>query len=339
MQPVEYHGGRVRLYPGDCLETLKGLPSDSVDLVLTDPPYAIASILKRFGAATATAAKDPAFARLSDKFRGCTWDTGEVAFSAAFWAEVLRVAKPGAFLIAFGGTATLHRQTTAVEAAGFEIRDMLGWLYLSGQVKSHDVAKLVARHDPEAARALEGFGTGVKPGIEPATLARKPLVGTIAQNLHAYGTGAVNVAAGMIDPEDGLGLRFPSNVCVDGSPEVDALYPEGAARLLYAAKADAHDRAGSDHATVKPLSLLRRYARMYCPAGGTILDPFAGSGTLGEAALLEGFSAILCEREPDYCEHIARRMDLVFAGPAIRRAESAKARNKAPKPAPLFGES
>lgn len=99
-----------------------------------------------------------------------------------------------------------------------------------------------------------------------------------------------------------------------------------AARFFYSAKADAHDRIGSGHPTVKPLDLMRWLARMLTPPGGTILDLFAGTGTTGEAAFLEGFSAILIEREAEYRADIARRMDLVLAGDGPRRREAARAK-------------
>jgi len=162
--------------------------------------------------------------------------------------------------------------------------------------------------------------------------------------------------------------RFPANLAHDGSdavlagfPSVDGLIggnndPNGslgyhggasglsrqgvkdsgsAARFFYTAKADAHDRVGSGHPTVKPLDLMQWLARMLCPPGGTILDPFAGTGTTAEAAFREGFSAVLIEREAEYRADIARRMALVLAGPATRKVAAAKAK-AARRPAPAF---
>ena len=135
---------RIRLMPGDCREVLKGIADCSIDSCVTDPPYALVSIVKRFGgknAAPAKTGKDGRHARLSGGFMGQKWDTGEVAHDPAFWAEVLRVLKPGAHLVAFGGTRTFHRMVCAIEDAGFEVRDQLAWLYGTGFPKSHDVAK------------------------------------------------------------------------------------------------------------------------------------------------------------------------------------------------------
>ena len=155
--------------------------------------------------------------------------------------------------------------------------------------------------------------------------------------------------------------RFPANLAHDASDAVlagfgPALFSgagscaspgapgstceSSPARFFYTAKADAHDRVGSGHPTVKPLDLMQWLARMLCPPGGTILDPFAGTGTTAEAAFREGFNAVLIEREAEYRSDIARRMELVLAGPATRSAESIKAKAKRRGEAdhgPLFG--
>ena len=145
--------GDATLYQADCRDVLRGLPDNSIDSVVTDPPYALVSIQKRLGkpgsapvkVADVNASNDlkAAYARASAGFMGKTWDTGEVAFSDEFWAEVLRVLKPGGHVVAFSGTRTYHRMAVAIEDAGFEIRDQLGWLYGSGFPKSHDVSKAI----------------------------------------------------------------------------------------------------------------------------------------------------------------------------------------------------
>jgi len=116
--------------------------------------------------------------------------------------------------------------------------------------------------------------------------------------------------------------------------------PEGsAARFFYTAKADADDRAGAKHPTVKPLDLMQYLVRLVTPTGGVVLDPFAGTGTTGEAAWREGFSAILIEREAAYCDDIRRRMALALAGPDERAAAIVKARGKVAGAGPLFGDA
>lgn len=137
--------GKVELRKGDCRDVLRAMPDNSIDSVVTDPPYALVSIVKRFGGENAAPAKSNgptgAYARASKGFMGQKWDTGETAFAVEFWAEVLRVLKPGGHVVAFSGTRTYHRMACAIEDSGFEIRDQLQWLYGSGFPKSHDVSK------------------------------------------------------------------------------------------------------------------------------------------------------------------------------------------------------
>lgn len=136
--------GKVSLYCGDCIEVLGTLPDSSIDSVVCDPPYHLTSIVKRFGAENAAPAKvgkTGAFARASRGFMGKVWDGGDIAFRPETWALVLRVLKPGGHLVAFSGTRTYHRMACAIEDAGFEIRDMLSWMYGSGFPKSHNVSK------------------------------------------------------------------------------------------------------------------------------------------------------------------------------------------------------
>jgi DNA modification methylase len=133
-----------QLLCGDCLEELKKLSDNSLDSCVTDPPYHLVSIVKRFGAenaAPAKAGKTGAYARASKGFMGKTWDGGDIAFQADLWREVWRVLKPGAHLAAMGATRGYHRMTCAIEDAGFEIRDSLMWIYGTGFPKSHDVSK------------------------------------------------------------------------------------------------------------------------------------------------------------------------------------------------------
>lgn len=140
--------GRVTLHADDCLEVLATLPENGVDSCVTDPPYHLTSIVKRFGgenAAPAQFGSDGRFARASAGFMGRKWDGGDIAFRPETWAAVYRVLKPGAHLIAFGGCRTYHRMACAIEDVGFEIRDQIQWLYGSGFPKSHDVSKGIDR--------------------------------------------------------------------------------------------------------------------------------------------------------------------------------------------------
>lgn len=501
------------IYHGDCLEVLRTLPDCSVDAVVTDPPYGLS-------------------------FMGKKWDYDVP--SVEVWAECLRVLKPGGHLLAFAGTRTQHRMAVRIEDAGFEIRDMIAWVYSQGFPKSHNLDNLrgdkicgcaepyahhgteqktkcdvrlmrnsdvpQAEHDktqrreilqqgvpeqstsvvrraqlstaedgcgkygvegwgdaPEASRKLcsgavrqstdlgaadgargwlrdgassgdgemvrissdahgvrsprrpqsaeqsagqsgvvagqpksqtmgawpvcsgcglprvpSGLGTALKPSLEPVTVARKPLIGTVAENVLAWGTGAINVdgcrvgtnggtAKGSKPQGDGKGIygaglhgaceinqldagRWPANLIHDGSEEVLAGFPTttsgggdkhgkkpstfcastnweafkgtsnggdtgSAARFFYCAKASKSDRnsggVNSTHPTVKPTDLMRYLCRLVTPPGGTVLDPFMGSGSTGKAAVLEGLSFIGIEREAEYVEIAKARIAAV----------------------------
>lgn len=130
---------------------------------------------------------------------GKGWDGSKIAYDVELWREALRIAKPGAHLLAFGGTRTFHRLAVAIEDAGWEVRDCLSWLYGSGFPKSHNLDG-----------AWEGWGTALKPAFEPIILARKPLVGTVAANVQAHGTGALNVDGCRI----GTSKRVPGSMNV-----------------------------------------------------------------------------------------------------------------------------
>jgi site-specific DNA-methyltransferase (adenine-specific) len=242
------HDGRVVLHQNDCRDVLRGLADNSIDSVVTDPPYALVSIQKRFGKPGSAPAKD-VYGRGAAGFMGKQWDTGEVAFSEEFWAEVLRALKPGGHVVAFSGTRTYHRMAVAIEDAGFEIRDQLGWVYGSGFPKSHN------QHGD-----WEGWGTALKPAWEPIALARKPLTGTVAANLAEWGVGAINVdgcrvgdeggtrkekseekssthsVGGFLNAKAGSPIdagRWPANILHDGSDEVLAAFPEAKGQQGY----------------------------------------------------------------------------------------------------------
>jgi site-specific DNA-methyltransferase (adenine-specific) len=422
---VEVAGARVFL--GDCREVLKHLPDNSVDSVVTDPPYELG-------------------------FMGKKWDSSGVAYDVTVWQECLRVLKPGGHLLAFGGSRTWHRLAVAVEDAGFELRDSIAWLYGSGFPKSHNISigidkqagamghrgkahyayatgtdfqgrdlaapQEMPKHEgitPEA-KAWEGWGTALKPAFEPVVVGRKPLVGTVAENVLEWGVGGLNIDGSRIgtngekiqpfgtptnssggilngtreqrNPETianalakagSLG-RWPANVILDEvtaglldeqsgvsvskSGGKSGTHPGpmdwgkensdtprgghddsgGASRFFYVAKASKRDRNegleeleavrtgamagnltdgqrkggdGSDintpirqnfHPTVKPTQLMRYLIKLVTPPGGTVLDPFTGSGSTGKAALLDGYQFVGAELTEEYLPIIEGRL-------------------------------
>jgi DNA modification methylase len=450
----------MTLHLGDCLEVMRTLPDASVDAVVCDPPYGLS-------------------------FMGRKWDYDVP--SVEIWAECLRVLKPGGHLLAFAGTRTQHRMAVRIEDAGFEIRDMLAWVYGSGMPKSLDVSKAIDKCNGETGRLLKftewmrttglaarqinkitetnmgshyltavsqpaiptpalwallrphcgdvpewvdqlvqrieaergvvgqgwrinrkegavnygsgtpdgtyaittpatpeaqqwaGWGTALKPALEPITMARKPLEGTVAANVLAHGTGGLNIdgcrvahaeecrmmapsQANIDNPSEKHrqagrreavlelkpGGRWPANLIHDGSDEVVGLFPQtvsgggfqqgmiqhsrtynvakgveaervrdayerdnggSAARFFYTAKAAKTERQGVTHPTVKPLDLMAYLCRLVTPPGGTVLDPFMGTGTTIKAALSEGFQAIGIERNPAYFAMAEHRLN------------------------------
>lgn len=185
----------IDLRLGDCIEVLKTLPDNSVDSIVTDPPYHLTSIVKRFGkenSAPAQFGTDGAFARASKGFMGKEWDGGDIAFRTEVWKECYRVLKPGGHLLSFGGSRTYHRMAVAIEDAGFEVRDQIMWVYGSGFPKSHNIGKAIDKMGID--NEWEGWGTALKPAHEPICMARKPLTEkSIAENVLKWGTGGINI--------------------------------------------------------------------------------------------------------------------------------------------------
>ena len=170
---------------------MKEMPDNSVDSIVTDPPYELG-------------------------FMGKSWDSTGIANSVEMWSEALRVLKPGGHLIAFSGSRTYHRMAVAIEDAGFEIRDQIMWVYGSGFPKSLNIGKQL---DDWA-----GWGTALKPAHEPMVLARKPIVGTVVNNVLTYGVGGLNIDASRI-PADWKNERpeswFNSGKSKSGNPTFD----------------------------------------------------------------------------------------------------------------------
>lgn len=295
-----------KLYHANCLDAMLFMFADSVDSVVTDPPYGISFLQKN-------------------------WD-GLVP-GVPFWEAALRVAKPGAHLVAFGGARTYHRLACAIEDAGWEIRDSLAWVFATGFPKSLNVAAALEKEGAPNSKDWEGWGTALKPGYEPIILARKPITTTVATNVSTHGTGALNVGACRIGdevlPEIKAGQarlgtfertdmvtpervgRYPANVLFDedAAKVLDEQSGVNASKFFYCSKASRSERGpNNSHPTVKPLALMQWVTKLITPPNGVVLDPFAGSGTTLLAALNEGFSAIGVEKESEYVDIIRTRL-------------------------------
>jgi site-specific DNA-methyltransferase (adenine-specific) len=317
---------------GDCLIKLKKLADNSVDSIVTDPPYGL-------------------------NFMGKAWDYDVP--NEEIWRECLRVLKPGGHLLAFFGTRTYHRGVVRIEDAGFEIRDQIQWIYGSGFPKSHNIKE----------GDFKGWGTALKPANEPIVVARKPLEKglTVAENVLKWGTGAINIDGCRIATDDNLGRevrqtqswkntstagvgsvnddwkqgRWPANIMFD--EEAAAMLGEPS-RFFYVAKASKSERNEglegmplvrikgqpsfldeggfanatkkpilnqNHHPTVKPIKLMQYLIKLVTPPNGTTLDPFMGSGSTGVAAKKLGFDFIGIEMNEEYFEIAKRRIENV----------------------------
>jgi site-specific DNA-methyltransferase (adenine-specific) len=307
----------MKLLNGNNLELLKTLEDNSVDSVITDPPYGLSFMNKK-------------------------WDYDVP--SVEFWNEVYRVLKPGGHILSFGGTRTYHRMVVNIEDAGFEIRDQIQWIYGSGFPKSLNIGKAVDKLEGNS--QYEGWGTGLKPANEPICLARKPLSEkSVALNVLKWRTGGINIdgsRVGYVDENDklnaipqgrittksaknGIGKavggindyeinkenyiqyegRFPANIIFD--EEAAKLLDEqsnNTSRFFYQTKVSKAERnigiETNNHPTVKPINLMTYLCRLITPKGGVVLDPYMGSGSSGISALLEGFDFIGMEMDEDY---------------------------------------
>ena len=430
-----------KILKGNSLDLLPTLADNSIDAIVTDPPYGLGNpdpdyIIK---AIQLWASGDRSHIPEGKGFMGKSWDS--FVPPPAIWDECLRVLKPGGHLLAFAGTRTYDLMGISIRMAGFEIRDSIGWVYGSGFPKSLDVSKAIDKQSgyqgevvgtevvdigmqggsmhagretklaerdiktlsPEA-KQWQGWGTALKPALEPIVVARKPLIGTVAENVLTHGTGGLNIDASRIGTEtitttNGKGFsgsfeggvnnnggathqgRWPANLILDEytaelldeqsgqsgtsttktgqyenksdfgwGGQINIRHPDsgGASRFFYVAKASKRDRnegleeledgdtpyrshrpnfentkgvetpfAGAGrsgqnlknfHPTVKPTALMQYLVKLITPPGGTVLDPFTGSGSTGKAAILEGFDFIGIELTEDYWPIIEGRL-------------------------------
>ena len=303
----------MKLILGDCLEKLKDLDDNSVDSIVTDPPYGFS-------------------------FMGKKWDYDVPSID--IWKECFRVLKFGGHLLAFGGSRTYHRLAVNVEDSGFEIRDQIMWIYGSGFPKSHNVGKAVDKIQGNKRVSLgtkvkkasdmksgnynkggnyadvkleitkgnsewEGWGTALKPAHEPIVMARKPLSEkSVADNVLAWGTGAINIDESRIGNADTRGKasmtalgqntgwnkhnnkeviagsecgRFPANIIFDEEASKILDEQSGASRFFYCAKTNKKDRnEGLEHLEGKQVGTLN--------ANLSDLENYGGS-SLGASSL------------------------------------------------------
>ena len=310
----------MKLYNEDCMKQMQEMIDDGiqVDSVVTDPPYGIHFMGKDWDKFKGTkVTKSQVVTNLGAGMRMTTHkENMDFQKWCNEWAILcLELLKPGGYILAFSSSRTYHHLACGIESAGFEVRDQLMWLYGSGFPKSMNIGK--------------GWGTALKPAHEPVVMARKPVEGTVANNVLKHGTGGINIDDCRIDLSEGddprlggkgtwktdkmannvygdyegkesgsseLG-RFPANVMHDGLEQEWA-------RFFYCPKVSKDERNRglnkNNHPTDKPIELMKYLCRLVTPKGGIVLDPFMGSGSTGMAAKDEGFDFVGIEREEEY---------------------------------------
>lgn len=343
MEPV-FEGRGVRLFHADCLAVLRELPDASVDSVVTDPPYELGFMGKSWdnsGIAYSVELWSECLRVLKPgghvlAFGGSrTWHRLACAIEDAGFD----IRDSIAWLYGSGFPKSLDVSKAIDKAAGAERDDV--YADAEPNVKNEIYGKglgvaLVERRPATAdAQKWQGWGTALKPAHEPIVVARKPLEGTVAANVLAHGVGGLNIdgcrigddvrtnqpgstkpriamSGGWRDDAEAITVsgRWPANVVLD---ELAALVLDES-RFFYVAKASKRERPRVDgvaHPTVKPLSLMRWLVRLVTPPNGVVLEPFAGSGTTIEAAMLEGMQIVACEMTDDYLPLILERVNRV----------------------------
>ena len=279
----------------DCREALKNLSDNSIDCIITDPPYFIDGMGDDWNddKLNKRASKAGVIGGLPV---GMKFDTKQgknlQEFLEPICNEFMRILKPGGFCIVFSQARLYHRMAIAVENAGFEVRDMLGWKY-EGQAKAfslnHFINKRKDLTDDEKSKLikkLDGLKTPqLKPQIEPMVLAQKPKDGTFLDNWIKYNTG-------LVDINESLDGKFPGNIIEISKKDKDNQYDKKV-----------------EHLTVKPVKLISHLVKLFTREGQIILDPFLGSGSHGVASLINNRNFIGFEIEEKYFNIAKERLE------------------------------
>lgn len=281
-------GNKFDLKVGNCLDVLKGIPDNSFDSVITDPPYGIS-------------------------FMGKHWDYDVP--SVEIWKECMRVLKPEGSLLSFAGTRTQHRMVSNTVEAGLNLQDVFLWCYGSGFPKSHNISKAIDKMAGEKRelrvneRWADKYPNG--PGGN--------LSGDGRSEHYGQAKRIVGNPIMTSDPVSDAAKQWEGwGTALKPAHEPISWYSKGAAtpelykdvqRLMYCAKAAKKERGeGNNHPTVKPIKLMSWLCNLVTPPGGLILDPFMGSGSTGVAALQSGFDFVGVELSEDYTEVARRRI-------------------------------
>lgn len=286
--------GKVQLFNMDCRSGLKNIPDNSIDFIVTDPPYFIDGMDNNWDDKKLCKRVKPGIIGglpCGMKFNRAQGEHLQ-NFMEPIACEFMRILKPGGFCVVFSQGRLYHRMAIAMDLAGFEIRDLLGWKY-EGQAKAfsqdHFIKKDKTMTDAEKAKLiaeLNGWKTPqLKPQIEPMVLAQKPKDGTFIENWKKWGIGLVNT-----------------------KETLDGMFP---GTIMSVSKKVRHNETDKkiDHMTVKPVCLISHLIKLFTRPGQTVLDPFLGSGSHGVAAIENKRNFIGFEIEKKYFDIAKNRIE------------------------------
>jgi len=294
---------------GECVNIMKNMPSNSIDMVCTDPPYFLDGLGDDWNKQSLD--NKGSSSVVGNLPKGMKFDRNQSKKFNEFYSkvsrEVFRVLKPGGAFLSFSSPRLYHSMAWAIEEAGFEIRDMLGWIYTQSQVKAFsqdhiiekDAGKTVEQKAALKELCKDWKTPQLKPAIEPICFAVKPIEGRYIDNFQKYGVGLMNTSA---ETRTGEGY-FPSNIIVteDVGQSLDKVF-------LVAKPTKVEKGSYNTHLSVKPVSLISHLIKLFTKEGATVLDPFMGSGTTAVACVQAKRSYIGFDINAEYIKITERRV-------------------------------
>ena len=299
-----------KIFHAECIEMMQKIPDSSIDMVCTDPPYFLDGLGNDWNKQMLDNKGSSAI--VGNLPKGMRFDRNQSKKFNEFYSkvssEVYRILKPGGAFISFSSPRLYHSMAMAIEDAGFEIRDMLGWIYTQSQVKAFSQNHIIEndkKMDPEQKQALKDACNNwktpqLKPAIEPMCLAVKPIEGRYIDNFQKYGTGLMNTSE---ETKTGEGF-FPSNIITTDNIE------ESMDRVFLVSKPNKKEKGEyNTHLSVKPVSLIAHLLKLFSKEGAIILDPFMGSGTTAVACIQSKRKYIGFDINTEYIKITEKRIE------------------------------
>jgi site-specific DNA-methyltransferase (adenine-specific) len=294
---------------GDCLELMTKIPDNTIDMVCTDPPYFLDGLGSEWNKRKLDARGSSDHIHKLPK--GMKFDRSQSTNFREFYSkigkEVYRVLKPGGAFLSFSSPRLYHSMAVAIEDSGFEIRDMLGWIYTQSQVKAFSQNHIIDNdktRTPEEKEELkakcENWKTPqLKPAIEPICFAVKPIEGRYIDNFETYGTGLMYTGD---ETKVGTG-NFPSNIMT--TEDIEGMH-------LFLISKPKKDEKGdfNTHLSVKPVQLISHLIKLFTQEGAVVLDPFMGSGTTAVSCIQEKRQYIGFDINKEYIQIANKRIGL-----------------------------